>query len=110
MGQTRQKELIENAADKVAVKCKKGIYKDLAKHLYLKCKNVNNFHFLYNKYISDWKYRRKFIPIDCVVELGKLCNKNISDIEKDIKQVKFIRVHNKYAVPYNGDEYDLLGH
>jgi hypothetical protein len=108
LGQSRQRQLIENAADKFTEKHKTGIYKNLAKHLYLKCENVKSYHFLCNKYLSDWKYRKAFIPIDCFVELAKLCNINISDIERDIREVKFIRVHNKFAIPYNGGNNDIF--
>lgn len=105
LGEYQQKELIETAANKFAIEnnSRRGIYKSLAKHLCQKCKNVKNFHFVWNKYLSDWKYHKVFIPVDCVIEFAKLSNIKISDIEKDIKQVKFIGVHNKFAVLYRGN-------
>lgn len=100
LGQPRQRELIEAAVHMFAENKEKGIYRKLAKHLCLMCENVNNPHFLGNKYLFDWKRKRAFIPVDCVVELARLCNIKASDIENDIKEVKFIRAHNKFAVPY----------
>jgi intein/homing endonuclease len=108
LGQPRQKELIEKAAKKLAGEKKTGIYKGLAKHLCSKCRNAKNFKFLWRKYLPDWKYREIFIPIDCVVEFSKLCNIKISEIEKEIKKVKFIKVHNKFAVPYKSGENDII--
>jgi len=108
LGKSEQMKLIKNAAVKLSESNTTGIYKKLAEHLYLNCPNVKSFHHLCNKYLSDWKYHGKFIPIDCVIELARLCNTEISELQKQIKQVKYIRVHNKFAIRYS-DSNDIFG-
>ncbi|MBI2507452.1 hypothetical protein HYV89_00690 [Candidatus Woesearchaeota archaeon] len=97
-----QKKLIVNAANKISHK-KFGQYKKLSYYLKEKCKSFDQIDVssIFDVYIPLWKKNKKFIPIDCAIELMKLNNLNSSHLENNIYRMKILRTHNKYSVRFN---------
>jgi len=98
-----QRKLIIGAANKISNKTW-GKYKKLAIHLKRNCNTFNSIKLesIFDVYIPRWKRSIKYIPIDCVVELFKLNNLNMTILENSIKKLKILRTHNEFAVQFRG--------
>lgn len=98
------KQLINLAADKFTDSNKQhSKYKLLAKHLQKNCESLSGIKLksINPTYLSAWKYRKKFIPLDCAIELYKILNKNSDDLENDIESIKHKILHNKKALAFS---------
>jgi len=99
-----QKELIESAAKNISAKTKRsyGKYSDLSKHLKGTCKSFCNIKYesIQDRYISQWKRQKMFIPVDCAIELCKLTNISTIKLENHIKKIKHKNCPNKTAVKF----------
>jgi len=95
-----QKSLIEYSANKLSQS--RGKYSKLAEFLYQDSETIK-LDSIRDKYIADWRYGKKFIPLSYVKILSKLAGFDLRYLIDKIRKVKLLRAHNKYAVPFCGD-------
>ncbi len=92
-----QKELIDLSLISI------GKEKDLTTLLKSRCNSLKNLKSssINNSYLLYWKKSKKFIPIDCLIELSKLANYSPEDIVKNITRLKFKHQSNKHSKNVN---------
>lgn len=93
-----QKRLINDAIKKFSSNLRQN--KDLAKYLKIKCPSFKNLSLstIQESYLPKWKYHRWFMPVDCFIELAKLCNQKIEKLKEHIEKVKTRDISDKYAI------------
>jgi len=95
-----QKHLIECSASKLSQS--RGKYNKLAEFLYQNSKAIK-LDSIRDKYIADWHYGKKFIPLFYIKVLSKLAGFDLKYLIDKIKKVKLFKAHNKYAVFFYDD-------
>jgi len=100
-----QKVLVEGAAKAISLKTKRnyGKFKDLGNHLKNTCKSFFQVksESISDVYIPNWKVGKKFIPIDCAIELCRLNCISTEGIEEKIIKIKYKLSANKNAISFN---------
>ncbi|MAG02026.1 hypothetical protein CMI42_01705 [Candidatus Pacearchaeota archaeon] len=108
-----QKRLIVDALKEISKGNRSwGKCKRLAIFLHKKCKSFHNIkpNSLWDSYIFDWKSSKRYIPLDCVIELYKLVNYDLC--KDDVLLVKYKISPNKSGVKfpfYYNEDLSFLG-
>lgn len=96
------KKLIESAISILSKKNKdKFNNKKLGFYLKEKCRSLQNLKLesLSDNYLTSWKYRESFIPLDCLEELCKLIGKNLNEFTEKIEKIKLTSSKNTSGIP-----------
>jgi hypothetical protein len=95
-----QRKVIEEAASKFG---SWGSITKLAKYLKTNCKSFVNVKFesINDVYIPAWKTNKRFLPIDCLLELCELAGRNVEEMKKLVIMIKEINGRNENSLPFN---------
>jgi hypothetical protein len=100
-----QKRLVESAARNIGGSGKSE-YIELAKRLQDRCESIRSLNpvSIHRCYIHWWAAGKKFIPIDCLVELCNLSHHSFPEIEAKIRKIKYKHASNNRAADYGNKE------